>query len=138
MKKWIFWIVLAGLAAYSEYVYFNLPIDRANNQPFQVIQPSRTGVITSDFTELQNVKHGTRTDYYFEIEYSTGREIHEVTGKMFYSFRPGEHITLHETKSLSCWLIPIAVLNLISMILVPIALVILLIIWVFAPQHLKH
>jgi len=137
MKKYIFWIVVIAAFCYGEYVYYCLPIDFSNRQIFNVIQPSRTGTVTSDFTELDNVKHGTQTEYYLEIQYNTGREIHNVSAKIFYKYRPGDKVILHETKTIPGWLFPIPIINAILCIAIPLAALVLIIVWVFDIKYLS-
>ena len=75
---------------YGATQYFKMDIKERSELHHKV--GDKCGTIVSDFTELKNVKHGTRTDYFLLVRYPEGDVVESVSPKTFYTSTVGERI----------------------------------------------
>lgn len=60
---------------------------------FHQVLPEKCGTVENRFTELQQVKHGTKTEYWMQIRYDNGtKEITAVSGGTWYGNPEGERV----------------------------------------------
>lgn len=130
MKKVIFFIILSTLFTLSEIKYLSYDIDLIDN-PFRYKTSTECGLLTSNFTELQNIKRGTRTDYYIRVNYDGLEKIENVTPETFYGCNIGQIVCFDRYEGISMWLIPTALINIISIIVIPLSIVVFMIMKVF-------
>lgn len=100
-----FKIALVLLAIYmiaGNICYWRLDLDHM----FRYKTGVECGTVTEDFTELQNIKHGTRTEYYLKVQYPTREKIENVTAETFYeNHRVGSQVCFNRYEGVSLWLV---------------------------------
>ena len=96
-KKLVFYYILSAFLIYGNYTYYNYEL--VDGQPFHRITGYECGKVETNFTELTNVKHGTRTDYYLKVQYKDRTEIVDVTPETWYDSKPGQTICFNKHES---------------------------------------
>lgn len=102
-----------------------------DGQSFIEVVGTKCGIIEDNFTELRNVKHGTRTDYFLKVRYSDATVIENVDAKTWYSSEEGKKVCFTITKGVSFWYILIFVVDYILICLLSIWILIFMVRWIF-------
>jgi len=129
LKRVVFIIVVSIIIIFSNYKYFTSGVTLQN--PTKIYKGTECGIILSNFTELINVKHGTKTDYYLQIKFNDRTCIKKVTAETFLESKVGENICFDKNESINFILYLFILLEFIVVFLCLIFLIVEIICWVF-------
>lgn len=82
MRKLIFFTALLATFVWGNYKYFTAVESFGD---FYKDTGQKCGIVVDDFTQLCNVKHGTRTEYFLKVQYGANAVIEEVGAKTYYA-----------------------------------------------------